>query len=526
MRRSACSAALIALVLPLLPTPAYAAGPVLTWSASTPTPTSRYSTGVTTTPDGDMLVFGGISGGVVVGTSERFDPATATWTTLSPMPTPRNAPRAVTAGDGTVLVIGGFPANSDATSLVEAYDPATDTWSTRANLPTSNAAPAAVRGADGTIYVIGGYPGCCFGYLNSVYAYDLANNTWTSRAPMPTPRQSPGAAHAADGRIYVVGGNGSGPTDRVVEVYDPATNSWSSRAPMPLSGNGLNLVAAANGKLYAFGYDALGTVLEYDTAADTWTAVEPMPTPRAGLAAALAGDGAIYTAGGYDLATAQTTTVVERASFGGAPPVEMHNVAVATKATSTNQSITAAATTAVPAGVTVTVSVATGTFAGPAGCTDTKGNTYQVVADKNTGNGRLFVCSATLTTPLAAGDTLTATYPRFSGLSVMSVNAITAGGGAVAQASTAAGNSAAPNSRGVTPSQPPQVVFGVVAHNSVPSFTPAAGFTVVGAVTGGTGSGARTVTPMFRLATTTGGYAATGTLSGGQQWRAAVVTYA
>ena len=167
--------------------------------------------------------------------------------------------------------------------------------------------------------------------------------------------------------------------------------------------------------------------------------------------------------------------------------------------------------------------MATGTFAGATGCTDTKGNAYTVVADRNTGNGRLFVCSGALGTPLSPGDTVTATYPRFSGLSVVSVNAITAG--TVDQTSTASGNSAAPNSGTVTTTQPLEVVFGVVAHNSVPAFTPAAGFTAVGAVTGGTGSGTRTLTPMYRLTTATGSHAAAGTLSGGQQWRAAVVTY-
>jgi hypothetical protein len=172
--------------------------------------------------------------------------------------------------------------------------------------------------------------------------------------------------------------------------------------------------------------------------------------------------------------------------------------------------------------------VATGTFAGTVGCTDSRGNPYSVVADKNTGNGRLFICSATIATALTGGDTITATYPGFSGLSVMSINKITTSSdhAVIDQASVGSGNNSNPNSGSVVTTRPNEVIFGVVAHNSVPTFSPGAGFTIVGAVSGGSGSGMRTVTPEFMTVTTTGTFSAIGTLSTAQQWRAAVVTYA
>jgi hypothetical protein len=345
---------------------------------------------------------------------------------------------------------------------------------------------------------------------------------------MPTPRQSAKATLAADGKIYVVGGNGTGPIDHTVEVYDPAANTWQSRAPMPLGGGGLALIPAPNGKLYAFGYDDIGTVFEYDTAADTWTAGEPMPTPRQGTAAALAGNGNIYAIGGYLPSAAQTTAVNERASFNGAPVAPVYTVATNTRASSTNQSITATSPIDVLAGDSITVSIATGTFAGPVECTDTKGNSYAVVADKNNGAGRLFICFSTITTPLSPGDAVTATYPRFSGLSVVTVNAISASAcaGTVDQTATSSGNNPNPASGAVTTQHAMELIFGVIAHNSIPTFTAGPGFTVVGAVTGGTGSGTRTVKPEYMQVTTTGTYAATGTLSSGQQWRAAVITCA
>ncbi|GIH10339.1 hypothetical protein Rhe02_84060 [Rhizocola hellebori] len=511
------------------PSHALASGTILTWSARTAMPTARYSTAHATTSDGDVIVFGGLllPGASTTGIVERFHPATNSWTTLAPMPHPRHNAVAVTATDGTILVVGGFPAGGDSTNIVDAYNPATNTWTTRASLPVNAAGPSAARGPDGTIYVIGGYPGCCFTYLNTVFAYDQANDSWIQRASMPTRRQSSSATLAPDGKIYVIGGNGTGPIDRTVEAYDPATNTWQVKALMPIGGGGLAWITAPNGKLYAFGYDDLGTVLEYDTTADTWTPVEPMPTPRQGPASALAGDGSIYAIGGYLPTAAQTTAVNERASFTGAPVTPMYNVAVNTKAANPNNSISATATVEVPSGDTVTVSVATGTFAGAVGCGDSKGNTYTLVADKNTGNGRLFVCSATLTTPLTIGDSVFATYPGFSGLSVISVNAIPAAvtDGAVDQTSTNAGNNPNPHSGNVTILHPTELLFGVVAHNSTPTFTAGAGFTVIGAITGGTGSGTKTITPQYMPVTATGTYAATGTLSSSQQWRAAIITY-
>jgi uncharacterized delta-60 repeat protein len=209
------------------------------------------------------------------------------------------------------------------------------------------------------------------------------------------------------------------------------------------------------------------------------------------------------------------------------PPV--YAVATNTRNSFGNNNIVATVgSTGIAAGDTATVSVATGTFAGATGCTDSKGNTYTVVADRNSGQGRLFVCSSRLTTALTAGDTITATYPAFSGISVVSVNAIAgwASNGNVLAGNSANGNSASPNSGNITTGGP-TVLFGVVAHGSTPTFTPGANYTLVGQVSGGSGAAKRTVSPEFRIVSSGGTYSAGGTISnGGQFWQAAVVGYA
>lgn len=206
-------------------------------------------------------------------------------------------------------------------------------------------------------------------------------------------------------------------------------------------------------------------------------------------------------------------------------PPQVYNVATSSRAASGNAIVTATlAAASARAGDTLIVAVATGTFAGPVGCVDSGGNAYTVVADRNTGNGRMFVCSAHLTAALTPGDTISATYPGFSGVSVISANVATSVV-AVDQTSISSGNTNSPNSGSVTTSSGHELVFGVIAHNSTPTFAPGAGFTTVGAASGGSGSGMRTLSPEFRFVTTAGAYAAHGSLSSGQQWRAAVVTY-
>jgi hypothetical protein len=236
-----------------------------------------------------------------------------------------------------------------------------------------------------------------------------------------------------------------------------------------------------------------------------------------------------YTAtcsGASDLAgnTAATVSI----SYTVVAPVR--GVATNTRSASGNNAITVTVGAGgIAAGDTVTVSVSTGTFAGAVGCSDSNGNSYTVDVDRrNSGNGRVFVCSTRLLSALSPGDVVTATYPGFNGISLVSVNAIStlASSGVVDATASAAGNNANPNS-GNTPTttSADAVLFGVVTHHSTPTFNPGTGYAVVGAVSSGAGSGRRTISPEFQLVSQTGSYAATGTLSSRQLWQAAIVAY-
>jgi hypothetical protein len=208
---------------------------------------------------------------------------------------------------------------------------------------------------------------------------------------------------------------------------------------------------------------------------------------------------------------------------------------------SVNKSVDAELTLFPDAGSVVVVSVATGTFQGAADCTDnTNGtdpsnNDYQVVADKNTGSGRLFVCVTRLVDSFTPTTKVTGTYPQFSGASVIRVVAFTNSTSIVApEVSTGAGSNPAVNSGNICVSGQ-HFLFGVVANSNVSNFTANAPWVPLDSPepanrnSVGTGAGRRTLTTAYQVVTPYGppctNYALTGSLSGSGFWQAAIVGF-
>ncbi len=172
-------------------------------------------------------------------------------------------------------------------------------------------------------------------------------------------------------------------------------------------------------------------------------------------------------------------------------------------------------------GHTVVVAVTAGTFAGAVACRDTKGNAYSVNADIR-GTSRLFVCSARSVVALVPGDTITATYPGFSGISAATASEFS-GLSSVEGSATKSGNSAAP---AVTVSaNAGDLVFGAVTFGATPTFSAGCGFTLAGEASGGAGSGRKVVDAEYRVAPSTAGYAACGVLTAPRPRQAAAVVY-
>ena len=159
---------------------------------------------------------------------------------------------------------------------------------------------------------------------------------------------------------------------------------------------------------------------------------------------------------------------------------------------------------------------------------DTRGNAYNVDGQGGGNpNGNLTIYSATITTPLQAGDHVTLTISaavsivasatEFSGLAVAPHDQVTAW----------AGSTSAVNSGNVTTTVASELLVGVVKTvGASTSFTPGSGYAALGGGSVPFAMGSSfTLIPEFRIISSTGTYVADGTLGGDQAWFAFIVTY-
>ena len=179
------------------------------------------------------------------------------------------------------------------------------------------------------------------------------------------------------------------------------------------------------------------------------------------------------------------------------------------------------------AGDSIIVGFASSTVAGAVGCTDTKGNSYSVDADRiNGGAGRVSICSAHGVAALASGDKITATYPSFSGFTSATANEFSGllPIGAFDKKSTATGNTNAFPSSGLTAttSQPDELLYGAIFFSGTNNakFTPGAGYTRTNPDLAG-----RPLASEYKIVSAMGTYQANGTLTNANQWAAGIATY-
>lgn len=276
-------------------TPAFAADPD-TWEAvaSMATARSQFCSAVV---NGNIYVFGGMSGSAVTNTVEEYNPTTDTWTTKAPLPVACKDSEA-TVINGKVYIVGGGGSNGYGIHAIFIYDPTTDSYTTK-NLSTGGYRHQ-VAVVDGKIYVIGGED-TAGEKTNVVEVYDPIAGTCANVAPMNIARFNFAVA-VVNGKIYAIGGNTN--TDAAinsVEVYDPTTNTWTTKAPMN-SVRTMHEVAVLNDKIYAVGGQTasanLDSVEVYDPVTNTWTIKAPMLKQKAAFPLIVV-NGNIFVFSGY-----------------------------------------------------------------------------------------------------------------------------------------------------------------------------------------------------------------------------------
>jgi hypothetical protein len=170
----------------------------------------------------------------------------------------------------------------------------------------------------------------------------------------------------------------------------------------------------------------------------------------------------------------------------------------------------------VAAGHRLVAAAAIGTYRGAVTCSDSRGNAYSI--DGRASANNLFVCSAYTTTALQPGDTITLTYPSYSGMSqatafdFVGIAPVTPGNGAAIGASTS--TTVVSVNPALATSNANDLLFGAVGSNG--TFAGGYGFT---GLQPNAGLGAA-----YRIVTSTGSFAPFGAVGSGA-WRSVLVAY-
>ncbi len=160
---------------------------------------------------GDDIVVAGGSRDDAVDTVSAYSISRDRWSERAPLPAPSYHAVGVIDDAGVLHAIGGLSAGlvdgtSHALTDVFAYDPAADRWSPGAAMPTARGGCAAGL-VGGLVLCAGGEADVSHhdGIAPETEAYDPAADRWTVLEPMRTPRGGTGGA-AIGGRLYVPGG--------------------------------------------------------------------------------------------------------------------------------------------------------------------------------------------------------------------------------------------------------------------------------------------------------------------------------
>ena len=212
------------------------------WSGTANIGGNRLAPALTTLPNGEALLSGGVDVtfivvfGTVIPTGAVSTTAVQRWSGGSWANGPNMAQgraghqyNQVTLDDGRVLMTGGVnvpsllgAVNATTISGAEVYDPsagATGSWSTF-NMPTARALHTATVLTDGRVAVCGGAQGTLTVPLpiSAVDVFDPSSNTWAPAPLLSTARASHVAHLMADGTLVLFGGQDQTATTASIET--------------------------------------------------------------------------------------------------------------------------------------------------------------------------------------------------------------------------------------------------------------------------------------------------------------------
>jgi hypothetical protein len=256
---------------------------------------------------GDVLIAGGIVGGVATNAYRLYDDQAGEFQALAAtMGNARTQHTATRLADGRVLTLGGSDENNVVFATGEIFDPATGLSTPITPMSVPRVAHSATLLPDGRVFVAGGTSSFDFsdplGALASVHSstalYNPVNNSWAAGPNLPKRRALHGASLTGLGQVLITGGIEittvlfvdlpSFSTD--CRRYNPATGTLlatpafnTERAfhgQLTLSNGNVLLGGGVNGDLITQNFTPLASVRLYNTASNTWSSVASMSVTR------------------------------------------------------------------------------------------------------------------------------------------------------------------------------------------------------------------------------------------------------
>jgi Collagen triple helix repeat (20 copies)/Abnormal spindle-like microcephaly-assoc'd, ASPM-SPD-2-Hydin/Galactose oxidase, central domain len=272
---------------------------------------SRASAVAAPLPNGEVLIAGGLNGGVLSST-EVFNPQTNTFANeTGTMTTPRYGAVAAPLPNGEVLIAGGSSSFASYLSSAELFNPANGMFaSVPGGMTTQRYGAVAAPLPNGEVLIAGGYNS--FAELSNAELFNPQTGTFTSLpGAMTISRQEAMATALPNGEVLIAGGQHGGVLSSA-ELFDPASGTFTSMsgtmttaryaamtAPLP---DGTVLIAGGeNG-------GELSSAELFDPASSTFTSMSgAMTEGREGAMAAPLSNGEVLVAGGYENGTQSFT---------------------------------------------------------------------------------------------------------------------------------------------------------------------------------------------------------------------------
>jgi hypothetical protein len=237
----------------------------------------------------EMIVWGGLSGGVTVSSGSRYNPDTNAWTSTSTANAPEARYGHTAVWTGTEMIVwGGFSTVGGYLNSGSRYNPATDTWTriSSTNAPTVRYQHSAVWTGNEMI-VWGGFKDFT---LNTGGRYNPTTDSWTPTTTLNAPvgRMNLSAVWTGS-QMIVWGGQGNPSVLQSGGRYNPSADTWMPTATLNAPSARSSHTAVWNGsEMIVWGAtpfpsgDQRNAGGRYDPLSDSWipTTMTNVPVAR------------------------------------------------------------------------------------------------------------------------------------------------------------------------------------------------------------------------------------------------------